>query len=1219
MKLLPVFFLLIFLALPLISADLTSFSNTDALGNSNITTTNYEKDTFIIKYFSDNETQKESPEIMWKEKADAFWIRYEDDNLYDSKAKDPNTLKVPLSEFHFEVNQFESPVTCTGNQFFTSCSQDSLDFTPFEKKNEIGKKFISGIYPDGWDGWWTCIKENNFIYVNEVVGCMEIPTAFRISYTESNITNTDPLIITTITSSDNIPYRNETEGSVHGVSLVYNNTAQSGYNKTIGDLRSWVYWGNSTSWNVTAEFTNSTDSSDSLYDICDADANCVSYWNLDGNYQDSKGTNHGTPTGTNNATGISSGAMRFDGVDDFINVSSGASLAPLDKDWSINVWFKTTSAASEKVFTMANKASGATEWIDLNVNTDNANKLTFRVDDGSDPITDLVSNSDVNDGAWHHTIITRVSSTNTWSMYVDGLVQMSDTNADSSVDSAPIASIGSSRNAGIFFNGSIDEVLIYNDSLTASEVTSLYEAGLSQHANTNLTLETRNASTYNISDPSLVSLWSFNDDNSSTALDETKNHNGTLFGGLNPASEDNGTVGKGYGFDASSTYIEVPDSASLDITDTITISAWIYPKDLTTQYFAIVDKYYDGVKLAYFMGTNFNQLRMLFANDTAHDINTEVGTLVINKWQHVAVVSEGAGNSVYGYIDGVQFSAGTKTGTMGVNTDDVDIGRSAFGDAQYFDGAIDEVRIYNRSLSATEVKNLYEMGSYHIEDWSDWSNAGSLVDNVANNNSGNGNFFQFRINFNSNESSASPYVFNITVGPTSNPTGGAPVDTTLPEINFTDPTPADGNLSFSTSIYVNISSSDDSAEHMVVFDFNDTLAAWYRFEPDNGTYFNDSSNHNKNATCDSLGNHCPSLLTDGRFGHALNFSNGNRSVDLPGGIIKQDIKDNGFTIIMWAYMLDNESDNQLYAREDNSISLFIEADMDIRFFAKNGTGVQYSNVGDKQMEKNKWVHLAFILNETSSLQVFKDGVMVSEQTDTRFGDTLSEPDTAIGWIGRGAFPAIEQTNFSGYLDEPQFYNRVLTSREMNATINATEFQYFNNFTGLNGGNYSLVGYAQDEAGNVNSTSRDVYLFVDTIAPYVNFSFLVFPTEETYLPTAVINITTYVRYAANDTLAGEDVTCRLTSYYPNTTLFFADEFMTFREQGRWTYTHAASSLLGEYSSIAACYDGQDSEQAFTFTVANPSTSSSTTSILDLCLYKKLGYYNERLIFVRGSNC
>jgi sporulation protein YlmC with PRC-barrel domain len=105
------------------------------------------------------------------------------------------------------------------------------------------------------------------------------------------------------------------------------------------------------------------------------------------------------------------------------------------------------------------------------------------------------------------------------------------------------------------------------------------------------------------------------------------------------------------------------------------------------------------------------------------------------------------------------------------------IGRNSTG---YINGNIDEVRIYNRTLSASEVLDLYNLESSCFSDWSNWTSSSYMNDGIANKSLTFGKFFQFRAFFEINDTEVSPYLLNHSVG-----FGGAgdntpPTFTTIP-------------------------------------------------------------------------------------------------------------------------------------------------------------------------------------------------------------------------------------------------------------------------------------------------------------------------------------------------------------------------------------------------------------------------------------------------------
>jgi hypothetical protein len=78
------------------------------------------------------------------------------------------------------------------------------------------------------------------------------------------------------------------------------------------------------------------------------------------------------------------------------------------------------------------------------------------------------------------------------------------------------------------------------------------------------------------------------------------------------------------------------------------------------------------------------------------------------QWHHVGITTSGSGSpwTIRLYIDGV--AVASHTTTMQPSSSIFNIGRYNNGD--YFSGTIDDTRIYNRTLSAGEVKRLYELG-----------------------------------------------------------------------------------------------------------------------------------------------------------------------------------------------------------------------------------------------------------------------------------------------------------------------------------------------------------------------------------------------------------------------------------------------------------------------------------------------------------------------------
>ena len=210
----------------------------------------------------------------------------------------------------------------------------------------------------------------------------------------------------------------------------------------------------------------------------------------------------------------------------------------------------------------------------------------------------------------------------------------------------------------------------------------------------------------------LVGYWSFNEGTSTVALDYSGNKNkGTL---VNGPTLVNGKQGKALNFDGGDDYVNAGNGASLNITTkSMTASLWIYMNDLSSPQ-NILNK---GIN-SNDKGNNYNifiyssSLRFRLENSTTYNqilLNTNIFST--NKWYYITFVSNETG--FYFYKNGVLDTSSLFVPlTPEANSESLYIG-GGFGDAgtgQDFNGLIDEVRVYNRALSADEVLKLYNLG-----------------------------------------------------------------------------------------------------------------------------------------------------------------------------------------------------------------------------------------------------------------------------------------------------------------------------------------------------------------------------------------------------------------------------------------------------------------------------------------------------------------------------
>lgn len=202
----------------------------------------------------------------------------------------------------------------------------------------------------------------------------------------------------------------------------------------------------------------------------------------------------------------------------------------------------------------------------------------------------------------------------------------------------------------------------------------------------------------------LVLYLNFDEGSGNTARDLSGQGND---GAINGASwVKDGKIGSALSF-VSGDYVEVPHSASLSITDAITIMAWTNMAPGSSGEMAIVSKGQWAVNdLPYELTeTPGGVIFWQFYNDAGRD-TCSPNSPPVDEWHHIAGTYDG--QIFKAYIDGVLGEEWQYAGTMPENTASVTIGRRSKSADCHFTGMIDEVVIFNRALSVEEVQESME-------------------------------------------------------------------------------------------------------------------------------------------------------------------------------------------------------------------------------------------------------------------------------------------------------------------------------------------------------------------------------------------------------------------------------------------------------------------------------------------------------------------------------
>ena len=145
--------------------------------------------------------------------------------------------------------------------------------------------------------------------------------------------------------------------------------------------------------------------------------------------------------------------------------------------------------------------------------------------------------------------------------------------------------------------------------------------------------------------------------------------------------------------------VTVNDAPSLRLSSAMTLEAWVNPSSVTSRWRDVI---YKGDDNYYLEGTSDESGYPGGGGTFSPTPIFGTRALTANTWSHLALTYDGAMMRLY--VNGVQVSSRARTGTIQASANPLQIGGdSIYG--QYFQGMIDEVRVYNRALTATEIQS----------------------------------------------------------------------------------------------------------------------------------------------------------------------------------------------------------------------------------------------------------------------------------------------------------------------------------------------------------------------------------------------------------------------------------------------------------------------------------------------------------------------------------
>lgn len=439
------------------------------------------------------------------------------------------------------------------------------------------------------------------------------------------------------------------------------------------------------------------------------------------------------------------GALMFDGSNDYVSIGSESSFDfDYTDDFSLEIWIKTSKTSdNQRLFSKMNHVSPYTGYELVLVAT---GQVSFSlVNSWTSNTLQEVSDISIADGQWHHVVGTYDGSASSSGLkiYIDGKEASTSISYDSlssSILNNESLNIGKRTNLNSdYIEGVIDTTRIYNKALSASEILSNYNGGSVQlqtrTSADNSTWEAWKPTTgetslvdfdnqylYSTSETGLVSYWPMDETADNTcasgqdACDVVGSNHATDSGGSTIVD---GQFAKSRDFDYNNDFLTISDDNSLDFgTGDFTISSWVKFENTPSDFFVIYDK---GA------GQTTNEGRVTLAiistgHIRIHNYGQVFGqngyyttsNLAISDtdWHYVAASADRDGNVIFMLDGAVEIIDMSSTSSYNVSsTDSAEIGARQDQLDHFFDGQIDELKLYNRALTATELKQDFLRGS----------------------------------------------------------------------------------------------------------------------------------------------------------------------------------------------------------------------------------------------------------------------------------------------------------------------------------------------------------------------------------------------------------------------------------------------------------------------------------------------------------------------------
>jgi len=790
----------------------------------------------------------------------------------------------------------------------------------------------------------------------------------------------------------------------------------------------------------------------------------------------SKNNNDGTVNGVSiayNETGYIGRSAYMDGTTD--NVIEISDFDELGDDGSLSafIWVNGASQTTKGVLAHYDSSGNQRSWQLRSGRSGSEDEIAIVISDngGSSDLKEYESSITAFDSTWNSVAFAWNGTSQQLNLFVNGVNdtsvhKRSDNDITDIHDSTGVYDIGSTTSGGTpasIFTGSLDMAMIFNRTLGVDEIANLHnqtlplfiQSGTQTFASFPLNLTDENVLNVSVegyqrfngtdiflevgdwnytesytcsSDPDLILCLPMdnrteNGENETFTIGLSQNNNATVQRGT-PDTAD-GRFHTGFKFEETDQDAFLADVSQMDGLDRGTISAWVNYESFYggNENMPISSRTAGGnrVYLSYPSGSN---ILIGLGSSGAIDTGVDTTEVPVGTW-HMQTLTWDSGSYAW-YLDGVQRDTGSYGSTVDMDNK-IAIGGFDSGDTLgsgfEFDGSLDHVLIWNRSLSSDEVKDVYVNGFLNFT----YNNYTRLTAIDGNDNSSFDEFtvrnssteFELKFNLTSNDNNSySPSLgdANITLG-----------------FEFVPPPPLEAGAGKNIT-------SEPLYHHLNIT--NENILFYMPFDGDNNTDAYDYTSYNEDGTVVSA-----NTSSSGIISNSLGLDGSSGYVDIldsaTGGHTFTDLGQN-ITVSAWINPVDTSATGSFWFGGETIIELRDEgSSSDVPFSMgthdnKLSLGVATAGVSNfhrvtstNNLTENEWQQVGFTISG-NNYKLFINGVLNGSGTLTPTGDRAVNDTAANFQIGvRSRNSGQKDSNFfGGLIDEVIIFNSSLTESDM---------------------------------------------------------------------------------------------------------------------------------------------------------------------------------------------